>query len=122
MVLLAVSTATSESARPSGRPLKCKFSTCYASPNLFGDAHKQSAGQFAVCTDERRVVGLVVSTKNGHWPCEGVFLDQGFISRAIRFKFCIYGGLSIVHQGCFVSDKILTVIRKDTRVEFGLRQ
>jgi hypothetical protein len=30
--------------------------------------------------------------------------------------------LSIVHQGCFGSDKILTVIRKDTRVEFGLRQ
>ena len=32
---------------------------------LFRGAYKQGAGQFAVCTDEWCVVGLVVFTKNG---------------------------------------------------------
>ena len=89
---------------------------------LFRYAHEQSAGQFAVFTNERRVIGLVVSTKNGRWAGVGVFFDQGFVGRAIRVKLCIGGGFAFVHQGGFGSDKILTVIRKDTRVEFGLRQ
>src|SRR4029078_6489006 len=89
---------------------------------LFPGAYKQGAGQFAVFTDERCVVGLVVFTKNGRWPGVGLFFDQGFVSRAIWLKFCTYGGLSIVHQSCFRSNKILTVIRQDTRIEFGLRQ
>ena len=50
---------------------------------LFRCAHKQGAGQFAVFTDERCVVGLVVFTKNGRWPGVGLFFDQGFVGRAI---------------------------------------
>ena len=90
--------------------------------HLFRYAHKQGASQFPVFTDERCVAGLVVSTKNGRWPGVGVFFDQGFVGRAITVKFCIGGGLSFVHQGCFGSNKVPTVIRKDSRFEFGLRQ
>jgi hypothetical protein len=51
-----------------------------------------------------------------------VFFDQGFVGRAIWVKFCTHGGLSIFHQRGFGSNKLLTVLRKDTRVEFALRQ
>ena len=88
---------------------------------LFGYSNKYGTGQFAITTDERCVVGLVVLTKNGRWPGVGVFFDQGFVGRASWVKFCTDGGLSIVHQRGFGSNKLLTVIRKDTRVEFGLR-
>src|SRR6187549_1555009 len=89
---------------------------------LLRDPNEQSAGHLAVCTDEWCVVALVVFTKNGHWPGVGVSFGQRFVGWAIMLKFCVYGGLSIVHQGCFGSNKVLTVIRQDTRIEFGLRQ
>jgi hypothetical protein len=31
---------------------------------------------------------LVVVTKNGHRPAEGVFFHQGFVGRTIRVEFC----------------------------------
>ena len=42
---------------------------------LFRYADKQGAGQFPVFTDERCIVGLVASTKNGRWPAVGAFFD-----------------------------------------------
>src|SRR5262249_22706946 len=102
--------AINESGRPLGRPLKrTRISLAQRSRRLFWGAYKQGAGQFAICTDERCVVALVVFTKNGNWAGVGVFFGQRFVGRAITVKFCIYGGLSIVHQSCFGSDKILTV-------------
>ena len=84
--------------------------------------HKQRASQFAVSTDERRVVGFVVFTKEGRWPGVGVFFRQGFVSRATLVKFCIDGGFLFVrHQGRVGSNKVLPVIRKDGRFEFGFR-
>ena len=91
------------------------------SRRLFRDAHKEGAGQFAVCPDERCVVGLVVMTKNGRWPDVGVFFDQGFVGRAIMVKFCTDRRLSVLHQSGFGSNKVFAVIRKDTRVEFCFR-
>ena len=79
---------------------------------------KQRTIQFAIFTNKRCVVGLVVLTKNSRWPGVGAFFDQGFVSRAARVKFCIGGGLSFVHHGCVGSNKVLTVKRKDSRFEF----
>jgi hypothetical protein len=47
----------------------------YVYGRLFRDAHKEGAGQFAVCPDKRCVVGLVVMTKNGRRSDVGVFFD-----------------------------------------------
>src|SRR6478735_912864 len=95
---------------------------CAVGVRLFRYTHKQGAGQFAVFTDERCVVGLVVSTKNGRWPGVGAFFDQGLEGGAIPVKLCIGGGFSFVHQGGFGSNKVLTVKREDRRFEFGFRQ
>jgi hypothetical protein len=84
-------------------------------------ANKQRADQFAIFTDKRCVIGLVVLAKDGRWPGEGAFVDQGFVSRAAMVKFGIGGGLPFVHQGRVGSNKVLTVKRKDRRFEFGLR-
>jgi hypothetical protein len=89
---------------------------------LFGYSNKYGAGQFAITTDERCVVGLVVLAKNGRWPGVGVFFDQGFVGRAIMVKFCADRRLSCLHQGRFGPNKIFAVIRKDSRVEFVCRQ
>ena len=88
---------------------------------LFRYTHKQGAGQLAVFTDERCVAGLVVSTKKGRCPGVGAFLDQVFVGRAIMVKFGTGGGLSFFGQGGLGSNKVLTVIRKDSRFEFGAR-
>jgi hypothetical protein len=37
---------------------------------------------------------------------------QRFVGGAVRLKFGIHGGLSIIHQRRFGSDKVLAVIRK----------
>ena len=106
----------SERGRPSGRPLKRKPKYVHVpSPHrgsrcpgwvwpsyqgrLFGYTHKQSAGQFAIFTDERCVVSLVVLTKNRGRPGVGVFFGQGFVGRAIMVKFCTDRRLSSLHQG-----------------------
>src|ERR1700752_502303 len=103
----------SECGRPSDRPLKRK--TCVrANPiavslsriglaqlsrRLLGYTNKYGTGQFAISTDERCVVGLVVLTKNGRWPGVGVFFGQGFVGRVIMVKFCADRRLSCLHQG-----------------------
>jgi hypothetical protein len=102
--------------RPASRAM-CELSRC----RLFRCGHKHGTGQLAVFTGERCVVGVVVSTKKGRWPGVGVFFDQGFLGSAIMVKFCIDGGLSSLRQGRFGSNKVLTVIRKDRRFDFGLR-
>ena len=67
-------------------------------------------------------MALVVFTKEGHRAGVGMFFGQRFVGGAVRRKFGIHGGLSIIHQRRFGSDKVLAVIRKDARLKFGLRQ
>src|ERR1700746_4233269 len=75
------------------------------SRRLFGYRNKYCTGQFAISTDERCVVGLVVLTKNGRWPGVGVFFGQGFVGRAIMVKFFATRDLSSLLQGVLVPTK-----------------
>ena len=61
--------------------------------------HKQRAGQLARPVRERRVVGVVVLTKDGRCPGVGVLLDQGFVSRATLVKLRTAGGFSFCPSG-----------------------
>ena len=89
---------------------------------LFRHSHEQSAGHFAVCTDERRIVGVVVLAKKSRRPGIGLFLRQRFVGRAIVVKLCIDFGFSVFRQGRLGSNEVRTIIGKDSRCEVGFRR
>ena len=64
---------------------------------LFRYAHKEGTDHFAIFTDERSVIGLVVSTENCRWPGIGAFCDKGLISCAIMVELRPGSGLSLIH-------------------------
>src|SRR5262245_58693234 len=85
------------SGNRSGRRSRCdRPRTCRG---LFLDAHEQGAGQFAVSSEKRRIVGLVAMPENGRRTDIGVLFDKGFVGSAIVVGVCSQLRFAIVHQG-----------------------